>query len=137
MLEFVHAGEIVSLPHVPTTRTLLQLLREDLGLTATKEGCNEGDCGACTVVLGEKQGSQIKYSAVNSCIRLAHSIHGMALWTAQDLTAADGTLHPVQQALLTHNASQCGFCTPGFAMSLFGLYQNHVSQGEPVSREMA
>jgi xanthine dehydrogenase small subunit len=137
VLEFFHAGEIVSLHHVPPTRTLLQLLREDLGLTATKEGCNEGDCGACTVVLGEKQGGQIKYSAVNSCIRLAHSIHGMALWTAQDLAAADGTPHPVQQALLTNNASQCGFCTPGFAMSLFGLYQNHVCQGESVSRDLA
>ncbi len=137
VLEFVHAGELVSLPHVPPTRTLLQVLREDLGLTATKEGCNEGDCGACTVVLGEKQGDQIKYSAVNSCIRLAHSIHGMALWTAQDLVGADGTLHPVQKALLTNNASQCGFCTPGFAMSLFGLYQNQVCQGEPVSRNQA
>ena len=137
VLEFVHAGELVSLPDVPPTRTLLQVLREDLGLTATKEGCNEGDCGACTVVLGEKQGDQIKYSAVNSCIRLAHSIHGMALWTAQDLTAADGTPHPVQQALLKNNASQCGFCTPGFAMSLFGLYQNQVCQGESVSRDQA
>ncbi len=137
MLEFVHAGEIVSLPQVPATRTLLQLLREDLGLTATKEGCNEGDCGACTVVLGEKQGDHIKYSAINSCIRLAHSIHGMALWTAQDLTAADGTPHPVQQALLANNATQCGFCTPGFAMSLFGLYQNQVCQGQPVSRDQA
>jgi xanthine dehydrogenase small subunit len=137
VLEFIHAGEVVSLPQVPPTRTLLQVLREDLGLTATKEGCNEGDCGACTVVLGEKQGDRIKYSAVNSCIRLAHSIHGMALWTAQDIAAADGTPHPAQQALLANNASQCGFCTPGFAMSLFSLYQNHVCQGEPVSRDLA
>ncbi|MFZ4624180.1 MAG: xanthine dehydrogenase small subunit [Rhodoferax sp.] len=137
VLEFVCAGEIVSLRHVPPTRTLLQVLREDLGLTATKEGCNEGDCGACTVVLGEQQGGQIKYSAVNACIRLAHSVHGMAVWTAQDLAATDGTPHPVQQALLQQHASQCGFCTPGFAMSLFGLYQNQVCQGQPVSRALA
>ena len=137
VLEFVHAGEIVSLPNVPPTRTLLQVLREDLGLVATKEGCNEGDCGACTVVLGEKRGDQLRYSAVNSCIRLAHSIHGMALWTAQDIAAADGTLHPVQQVLLKNHASQCGFCTPGFAMSLFALYQNQVLQGQPVNRPLA
>jgi len=136
-LHFVHRGEVVSLKQVPPTRTLLQLLRDDLGLTATKEGCNEGDCGACTVVLGEKRGDRLHYSAVNSCIRLAHSIHGLALWTAQDLAAADGRPHPVQQALLQNHASQCGFCTPGFAMSLFGLYQNQVSQGLSVSREGA
>lgn len=136
VLEFIHAGDIVSLPDVPPTRTLLQLLRDDLGLTATKEGCNEGDCGACTVVLGERQGQQIKYSAVNSCIRLAQSIHGMALWTAQDLAAVDGSPHPVQQALLENHASQCGFCTPGFAMSLFGLYQN-TPDGESISRALA
>jgi len=137
VLQFVWHGDIITVPQVPPTRTLLQLLREDLGTNATKEGCNEGDCGACTVVLGEKQGQRIQYSAVNSCIRLAHSIHGMALWTAQDLADADGTPHPVQQALVQHHASQCGFCTPGFAMSLFGLYQNQVCQGRSVSRAMA
>jgi len=137
VLEFVQGGQIVSLPNVPPTRTLLQLLREDLGQTATKEGCNEGDCGACTVVLGERQGDRIQYSAVNACIRLAHSIHGMALWTAQDIAASDGTPHPVQQALLHNHASQCGFCTPGFAMSLFGLYQTHVLHQQPISRELA
>jgi len=138
VLEFVHRGDIVSLSNVPPTRTLLQVLRDDLGLTASKEGCNEGDCGACTVVLGEPDGlGGLKYSAVNSCIRLAHAIHGMVLWTAQDLSAADGTLHPVQQALLDNHASQCGFCTPGFAMSLFGMYQNHVCQGRTISRNLA
>ncbi|OOV05973.1 xanthine dehydrogenase small subunit [Rhodoferax fermentans] len=136
-LSFVHRGQIIHLREVPPTRTLLQLLRDDLGINATKEGCNEGDCGACTVVIGEQRGDHLHYSAVNSCIRLAHSIHGMALWTAQDLSAADGSLHPVQQALLNQHASQCGFCTPGFAMSLFGLYQNQVCQGKPVSREGA
>ena len=137
LLQFVWRGEIVTLPHVPPTRTLLQLLREDLNHSATKEGCNEGDCGACTVVLAELQGEQVRYNAVNSCIRMAHAINGMALWTAADLTAPDGTPHPVQQALHQCHASQCGFCTPGFAMSLFGLYQNRVLKDRPVSRTQA
>ncbi|NMM19987.1 MAG: xanthine dehydrogenase small subunit [Rhodoferax sp.] len=141
VIQFVRRGEIVSLRDVPPTRTLLQVLREDLHCTGTKEGCNEGDCGACTVVLGEAQGKgenqRIHYSAVNSCIRLAHSVHGLALWTAEDLAATDGTLHPAQQAMVNCHASQCGFCTPGFVMSLFGLYQNHVAQGDTVTRELA
>ena len=136
VLVFLHRNTLVSLRDVPATRTLLQVLREDLGLVATKEGCNEGDCGACTVVLGGKQGGRIRYSAVNACIRLAHSIHGMALWTAQDLAGDDDSPHPVQQALLQNHASQCGFCTPGFAMSLFGLYQNRVCQGQEISRAL-
>ncbi|HSO46091.1 MAG TPA: FAD binding domain-containing protein, partial [Rhodoferax sp.] len=137
LLQFVWRGEIVTLQHVPPTRTLLQLLREDLGHNATKEGCNEGDCGACTVVLGQLQGDQISYLAVNSCNKMAHAINGMALWTAADLAAVDGKAHPVQQALHQCHASQCGFCTPGFAMSLFGLYQNRVLQDQPVSRIQA
>ena len=136
-LVFIWRGETVSLANIPATRTLLQLLREDLNHSATKEGCNEGDCGACTVVLGEKQGQAIRYSAVNSCIRLAHSIHGLALWTAADLADVDGAPHPVQQALQQCHASQCGFCTPGFAMSLFGMYQTHVLKDQPVTRALA
>lgn len=137
LLQFVWRGEIVTLQHVAPTRTLLQLLREDLAHSATKEGCNEGDCGACTVVLGELQDGQISYRAVNSCIKMAHAVNGLALWTAADLATADGTAHPVQQALHQCHASQCGFCTPGFAMSLFGLYQNKVLKDLSVSRTQA
>jgi xanthine dehydrogenase small subunit len=75
--------------------------------------------------------------AINSCIRLAHSVQGMTVWTAQDLPAADGTLHPCQQAMLDCHGSQCGFCTPGFVMSLFGMYQNRVLKGKSISREVA
>jgi xanthine dehydrogenase small subunit len=136
-LQFIRRGQTVTLHDVPSDRTLLEVLREDLDSTDTKEGCNEGDCGACTVVLGEDDGGRLKYRAVNSCIRLAHSIQGQALWTAQDLLAPDGSLHPVQQAMVQCHGSQCGFCTPGFVMSLFGMYQNHVLPGRPVTRALA
>ena len=136
-LQFVRRGEIVALNNVPPTRTLLQVLREDLNSTGTKEGCNEGDCGACTVVLGEAVNGQVRYRAVNSCIRMAHSVNGLALWTTEDLVGLDGALHPVQKALVQCHASQCGFCTPGFVMSLFGMYQNHVLKGQAISRELA
>ncbi|MBG6075257.1 xanthine dehydrogenase small subunit [Polaromonas sp. CG_9.11] len=126
-IRFIRRGEVVNLGNVPPARTLLELLREDLGLTGTKEGCGEGDCGACTVVLGQIEDGALRFRAINSCIRLAHSIDGMALWTVEDLAAPDGSLHPAQQAMVQCHASQCGFCTPGFVMSLFGMYQNHVA----------
>ncbi len=147
-LQFIRRGELVTLSNVPPTRTLLELLREDLGCTGTKEGCGEGDCGACTVVTAENQDGTLAFKAVNSCIRLAHSVHGLALWTVEDI-AADPllqaasfpekapVLHPAQEAMVQCHGSQCGFCTPGFVMSLFGMYQNHVLQGQTISRELA
>ena len=138
-LRFIRNGQTVTLTDVPPNRTLLEVLREDLHCTGTKEGCNEGDCGACTVVVAEAtaQGDQLQYRAINSCIRLAHSIDGMALWTVEDLAEPAGNMHPAQQAMVQCHGSQCGFCTPGFVMSLFGLYQNHTAKGEAVSREQA
>jgi xanthine dehydrogenase small subunit len=142
-LSFVRRGQIVSLDNVPPERTLLELLREDLGASGTKEGCGEGDCGACTVVVGELppgangKGEAIRYQAINSCIRLAHSIAGQAVWTVEDLMGEDGSLHPAQEAMVQNHGSQCGFCTPGFVMSLFGMYQNHVCRGEAITRELA
>jgi len=136
-IQFIRGGEVVALANVPPSRTLLEVLREDLGCTGTKEGCGEGDCGACTVVVGEAEGGRMSYRAVNSCIKLAHSVDGQALWTVEDLAAADGTLHPAQEAMVQCHGSQCGFCTPGFVMSLFGMYQNHVCQGRAITRELA
>jgi xanthine dehydrogenase small subunit len=136
-IRFIRGGELVSLTNVPPDRTLLEVLREDLGATGTKEGCGEGDCGACTVVIAEAEGDKLQYRAINSCIRLAHSIDGMALWTVEDLAGQDGQLHPAQEAMVQCHGSQCGFCTPGFVMSLFGMYQNHVCQGEPITRALA
>ena len=149
VLQFLRRGQAVTLHDVPPDRTLLEVLREDLGCTGTKEGCAEGDCGACTVVIGEAvatpAGEQLRYSAINSCIRLAHSVQGLALWTVEDLVHdpliahADpaSTVHPAQAAMVSCHGSQCGFCTPGFVMSLFGMYQNRVCQGQPITRELA
>ena len=135
-LIFLRRGEPVTLPDVPPDRTLLDVLREDLHLTATKEGCGEGDCGACTVVLGQAVGGQLRYQAVNSCIRLAHSVAGMSVWTAEDIAAPSGELHPAQEAMVQCHGSQCGFCTPGFVMSLFGMYQSNPN-GRAIDRAQA
>ncbi|MEY4713103.1 MAG: hypothetical protein RIS88_2553, partial [Pseudomonadota bacterium] len=136
-IRFIRRGELTTLGNVPPDRTLLQVLREDLGACGTKEGCGEGDCGACTVVVAEPEGAGLRFRAINSCIRLAHSVDGLALWTVEDLAATDGTLHPAQEAMVQCHGSQCGFCTPGFVMSLFGMYQNHVCAGRPVTRKLA
>ena len=129
-LELIHRGRWHTLSNVPPARTLLDLLREELRATDVKEGCAAGDCGACTVVVGQGEHSH----TVNSCIRMAHSAHGLQVTTASDLSAS-GQLHPVQQAMVDHHASQCGFCTPGFVMSLYDLYQR--VQGRAVTREEA
>ena len=129
-LRFLRRGQVVTLSGVETNRTLLDLLREDLHCTGTKEGCGEGDCGACTVVLGQEVKGQLELRAINSCIRLAHSIDGMALWTVEDL--AQPKPHPVQEAMVQCHGSQCGFCTPGFVMSLFALYEDKA--GQPITR---
>ena len=136
-LVFVRRGTTLALSNVPPDRTLLDLLREDLRSCDTKEGCAAGDCGACTVVVAEASEGALTYRAINSCIRPAHSVHGLAVWTAGDLATTAGDLHPAQQAMVDHHGSQCGFCTPGFVMSLFGLYQDSVCQGQAVNREQA
>ncbi|HEY0685940.1 MAG TPA: xanthine dehydrogenase small subunit [Steroidobacter sp.] len=128
-VRFVLDEQIVELSDVPPTLTVLEYLREVRGRTGTKEGCAEGDCGACTVVLGElsRDRSRIDYRAINSCIRFLPTIDGKALVTVESLQASQSLLHPVQQALVDHHGSQCGFCTPGFVMSLFGLYLNEAA----------
>ncbi len=121
---FLLDGKITRVGDCPPTTTVLEYLREVAHRTGTKEGCAEGDCGACTVVLGERaaDGRGVTYRAVNSCIRFLPTIDGQELVTVESLPDPDGTLHPVQQAMADHHGSQCGFCTPGFVMSLFALY---------------
>ena len=127
-IHFYFRGAIQQVDGASPTRTVLQHLREDRQQTGTKEGCAEGDCGACTVVVGElveADGQQeLRLRAVNSCIQFLPSLDGKALFTVEDLAPAADRLHPVQQALVDRHGSQCGFCTPGFAMSLFALYEN-------------
>ena len=122
-IKFILDGEIKTVEVVDATRSLLQYLREDLNRNGSKEGCAEGDCGACTVVIAEALNNQLHYRAVNACIQFLPTLHGKALFTVESLKQADGSLHPVQQSMVDYHASQCGFCTPGFVMSLFALYQ--------------
>src|SRR5712672_4847460 len=123
-VRFVLDGEVVTVSGLPPSITVLEYLRTVAGRTGTKEGCAEGDCGACTVVLGElaADGRTIDYRAINSCIRFLPTIDGKELVTVESLEGADGELHPVQRAMVECHGSQCGFCTPGFVMSLFALY---------------
>ncbi len=128
-IRFILDEQVVEVGDVPATTTVLEYLRETLGRTGTKEGCAEGDCGACTVVIGELNASgAIEYRAINSCIRYLPTLDGHELVTVESLQAGE-TLHPVQQAMVDRHGSQCGFCTPGFVMSLFALYLNDPAPG--------
>lgn len=123
-IRFLLDGEYHDVTAVSPTTTVLQYLREHLHRCGTKEGCAEGDCGACTVVLAELVDDRVLYRATNSCIQFLPTIDGKALFTVESLKdGSSGALHPVQQALVECHGSQCGFCTPGFVMSLFALYQ--------------
>jgi len=142
-IRFFHRGVIVEVDGCSPTRSVLDWLREDARCTGTKEGCNEGDCGACTVIVGDlvelgdaQAGDGLRLRTVNACIQFMPTLHGRALFTVEDLRRiAGGTLHPVQQALVDCHASQCGFCTPGFAMSLAGCYERHSALGTRPTRE--
>jgi len=118
-IRFVQRGEIVELENIDPTHTLLNYLRYDRGLTGTKEGCAEGDCGACSIVLGELKDGKLRYEAVNACIQFLPMLDGKELITVEDLKTEDGGLHPVQEKLVARHGTQCGFCTPGFVMSMF------------------
>jgi xanthine dehydrogenase small subunit len=128
-LRFRFRGADVALGDFAPRATLLDWLREDAGATGTKEGCGEGDCGACTIVLARNRDGAITHEAVNACVLLLGQVDGAEVLTVEDL-AEGKTLHPVQQAMVDLHGSQCGFCTPGIVMSLFALYQ----RDEPATR---
>ncbi len=132
-LRFVLNGEDVVLDAVPATRTLLEYLRLDRRLVGSKEGCAEGDCGACTVLVGRLSGGELVYETVNACICFVGSLDGAHVVTVEHLSAPHGPLHPVQQAMVDHHGSQCGFCTPGIVMSLYGLWMRRPN---PATREV-
>lgn len=113
-LSFQLNGDRVDLSEVPPTMTLLDWLRIERGLTGTKEGCNEGDCGACTVMVTGEDGPK----ALNACILFLPQLQGRAVTTVEGLAPPEGGLHPVQQAMVDEHGSQCGFCTPGFTVSI-------------------
>jgi xanthine dehydrogenase small subunit len=160
-IRFFHRGAIVEVDGAAPTRTVLDWLREDARCTGTKEGCNEGDCGACTVVIGEvaRDGDAgavrgLALRTVNACIQFLPTLDGKALFTVEDLKRIAATagaaataapkagrhahgpaLHPVQQAMVECHGSQCGFCTPGFVMSLWAGYERHRACGERPTRQ--
>ena len=158
-IRFFHQGAIVEVPPLTPSRSVLDWLREDAHCTGTKEGCNEGDCGACTVVIGElaPPGARgtldgLALRTVNACIQFLPTLDGKALFTVEDLKrvgAASGVsgasgassssgamaLHPVQQAMVDCHGSQCGFCTPGFVMSLWSTYERASANGQRPTRQ--
>jgi len=169
-IRFFHRGAVVEVDRAAPTRTVLDWLREDARCTGTKEGCNEGDCGACTVVIGELAAGVdsddvvggLRLRSANACIQFLPTLDGKALFTVESLhsnapagqraapeagrTPAGGSaatpaasvgvlLHPVQQAMVACHGSQCGFCTPGFVMSLWAMYQHHAGRGTRPSRQ--
>jgi len=133
-VRFYLNGRLHEVQPASPTQTLLQYLREQVYLLGTKEGCAEGDCGACTVMqatleAGGQGGERVVLRSINACIRFLSTFDGKAIWTVEGLARED-RLHPVQQAMIDHHGSQCGFCTPGFVMSLYTLYQNGDTQPE-------
>ncbi len=125
MLTFLLNDDEIRLTECGASDTLLDFLRIGRRLTGTKEGCAEGDCGACTVLLGRLHEGRLVYEPVNACIRFLASCHGCHVVTVEHLRDPDGGLHAVQRAMVDHHASQCGFCTPGFVMALYGLWMTN------------
>ena len=125
IIKFVHGKKIIQIHNPDPNETVLSYIRTKLRKTGTKEGCAEGSCGACTIVLGELRKGKIIYKAINACIAFVPTLAGKQLVLVEDLVSDDGSLHPVQKTMVNYHSSQCGFCTPGFVMSLFAMYKNY------------
>jgi xanthine dehydrogenase small subunit len=126
-VRFVLDGQLIEAQGKRRTTTVLDYLREGMGRCGTKEGCAEGDCGACVVLVGElnASGTGVNYVPSNSCMQLLPSLDGKSIKTVESLKRADGTLHPIQQEMVDCFGSQCGFCTPGIVMALTGMVQTN------------
>ena len=134
-IRFIFENKIKEIKNPDPNETILNHIRLELKKTGTKEGCAEGGCGACTVVVGELKKNKIIYKAINSCIAFITSLEGKHLLVVEDLTQKNGSLHPVQSAMINFHGSQCGFCTPGFIMSLFSMYKNKTSYDKKTIEE--
>ena len=134
IVKFVYKNKILEIKNPDTNETILNYVRTKLKKTGTKEGCAEGGCGACTVVIGELEKNNIKYKAINSCIAFVPSLEGKQLILVEDLIFKN-ELHPVQKAMVNYHGSQCGFCTPGFVMSLFAMYKNFSSYKDEIIKD--
>ena len=134
-INFIHRDRIIQVKDPDPNETLLNYIRTKLKKTGTKEGCAEGGCGACTVVIGELKNNEINYSAINSCITLLPTLQGKQLILVEDLVTRNGELHPVQEAMVKSHGSQCGFCTPGFVMALFSMYKKYSNFKEEVIKD--
>jgi xanthine dehydrogenase small subunit len=136
-VRFLLNDRTVRITSLPPDKTLLDYLRLEQGLVGSKEGCAEGDCGACTVLVGRLHGGELRYESVTACICFVASLDGCHVVTIEHMRGPGGGLHPVQQALLDYHGSQCGFCTPGIAMSLYALYmQNPRANREAVAQAL-
>ena len=134
-IEFVYQDRIFEVKDPDSNETLLNYIRTKLKKIGTKEGCAEGGCGACTIVLGELKNNEINYKAINSCITFLPTLQGKQLILVEDLTSKDGSLHPVQEAMVNCHGSQCGFCTPGFVMALFSMFKKYSKFNEDVIKD--
>jgi xanthine dehydrogenase small subunit len=135
IIKFILNDKIQEIHNPDPNETILNYIRLRLKKTGTKEGCAEGGCGACTIVVGELKKNNIIYKAINSCIAFTPSLEGKQLLVIEDLMLKNGSLHPVQSAMVNYHGSQCGFCTPGFVMSLFSMYKNNNSYDEKTIEE--
>lgn len=133
-IQFLFRGRVEKISQPHPNLTVLNWLREKPGATGTKEGCAEGDCGACTVLVGRWDRGTVNYRPVNACIRFLPTLDGSHLVTIEDLID-DQRLHPLQEAMVEHHGSQCGFCTPGIIISLFGLYLDRGVSDQGVTRK--